>query len=170
MTPTAGLNEGVEIIVGKKASSEKAADLPTVLVATIDPDIRGGLAELFSGFSLNAIFLNTVEAAKEMLAKKKIAACLCGFWLQDGTYRELVRFIRRERLQAPLIIVSAPSCPDNYRDYLAAANLGTLDFLSHPYRRSELEKMLQLAATIGSEILQKGTTPVAPPFGAKEAA
>jgi len=168
MTPTLGLNEGAEIILGKNdGGSEKTRDLPTILVATIDPDIRAGLTDLFAGFSLNAIWLNTVEAAKEMLAKKKVTACLCSFWLQDGTYRELVRHIRRERLRAPLIIVSAPSCPNDYSEYLAAANLGTLNFLSHPYRRSELERMLRLAATVGSEILQNV---VSPSYGAKEAA
>lgn len=115
---------------------------PTILVATTDQEIRNGLAEVLEEFSLDAIWLQGVEAAKNLLAKQRVSACLCGFWLQDGTYRELVRHIRRERAEIPIIIVSAPACPDQYRDYLAGINV---DFLSHPYRKSDLERMLKSA-------------------------
>jgi FixJ family two-component response regulator len=50
--------------------------------------------------------------------------------------------LRRERIDIPAIIVSAPATPHEYRDYLAAMNLGTLDFLSYPYQKSDFERML----------------------------
>jgi DNA-binding NtrC family response regulator len=124
---------------------DRSPEQPNVLIATIDPEIHVGLTKLFQSFSLNTIWLRGVESAKSELARAKIAACFCGFWLQDGTYRELVRHIRRERLNIPVIIVSAPACPDEYHDYLSAINLGALDFLSHPYEKRELERMLRLA-------------------------
>ncbi len=115
-----------------------------VLIATADPEIYSGLSELFQSFSLNAVWVKGVEAAKRVLISEKIVACLCGFWLQDGTYRELIRHLRRGRRRIPAIIVSAPDCPGEYRDYLAAAKIGALDFLSHPYKKSDLIKMLSL--------------------------
>lgn len=118
---------------------------PTILIATVTPEIRNDLNDLLQAFSLNTIWLKGVEAAKNVLAKEKIIACLCGFWLQDGTYRELVRHIRRENMEIPVILVSEPECPHAYRDYLAAMNIEALDFLTHPYKQSELEGMLQLA-------------------------
>jgi DNA-binding NtrC family response regulator len=121
------------------------ADRPMILIATVAPEICAELKELLKPFSFNTIWTKGVEGAKSMLAKEKIVACLCGFWLQDGTYRELVRHIRRENLDIPLILVSEPDCPQGYRDYLAALNIGALDFLSHPYRKSDLEGMLGLA-------------------------
>ena len=121
------------------------ASTPTILIATVAPEICGDLKELLKTFSFNTVWTKGVEAAKSMLAKQKVVACLCGFWLQDGTYRELVRHIRRETLDIPLILVSEPDCPQGYRDYLAALNIGALDFLSHPYRKSDLEAMLGLA-------------------------
>jgi DNA-binding NtrC family response regulator len=140
------LNEKVESILRKRSekNSKASCEPPTILVATADPEIRSGLSELFQEFSVNAIWLSGVEAAKRILAKEKVSACMCGFWLQDGTYRELVRHIRRGRVEIPVILVSAPACPDEYRDYLSAINIGALDFLSHPYRKSELERMLWL--------------------------
>ena len=121
-----------------------AAERSTVLIVTADPEIRGGLRELFRAFSLNAIWLTGVEAAKSVLSRERISACLCGFWFQDGTYRELVRHIRRQKPEVPLIIVSAPGCPLEYRAYLAAMNIEALNFLPYPYRKSDLEGMLRL--------------------------
>jgi DNA-binding NtrC family response regulator len=147
MTRAAQLTDGVESSLGPSSEIdvEQVSSRPIVLVATIDPEIRSGLTELFQGFSFNTIWSKGVEGAKSTLYKERIAACLCGFWLQDGTYRELVRHIRRKRMEIPVIIVSTPACPHEYRDYLAALNIGAIDFLCHPYRKSDLERMLWLA-------------------------
>ena len=147
MNPAAVLKEKVEGMLGLKsaACADHSSERPTILIATIDPQIHSGLADLFEAFSLNTIWLKGVEAAKAALSRERVAACLCGFWLQDGTYRELVRHIRRGRVEIPVVIVSAPDCPHEYRDYLAALNIGALDYLCHPYRKSELERILLLA-------------------------
>jgi DNA-binding NtrC family response regulator len=128
--------------------------IPTILIATVAPEICSDLKELLQTFSFNIIWTKGVEAAKSMLAKERVVACLCGFWLQDGTYRELVRHVRRESLEIPVILVSEPACPREYRDYLAAINIGALDFLSHPYRKSDLEGMLGFAT--GQQSLAMG--------------
>jgi DNA-binding NtrC family response regulator len=118
---------------------------PTVLIATIDTEIREALADLLETASINAIWVGSVGGVKTLVARERIAACLCGFWLQDGTYREVIRHLRRERTDVPAIIVSAPACPQEYRDYLAAMNLGALDFLCYPYQQSDFERMLESA-------------------------
>jgi DNA-binding NtrC family response regulator len=151
------LKNRVESILRKKPEMavEHAADWPTLLIATIDPEIRSGLSELFQGFSLNTIWREGVEAAKNVLASERIAACLCGFWLQDGTYRELIRHIKRVKGEIPVIIVSPPACPHEYRDYLAAINIGALDFLCHPYRKSDLESMLRSAIQTSTRVMRQ---------------
>jgi DNA-binding NtrC family response regulator len=118
---------------------------PTVLVATVDPEIREGLIDLLEMASINAIWVGSVEDVKTLAAKERIVACLCGFWLQDGTYREVIRHLRRERMDIPAIIVSTPACPQEYGNYLAAMNLGALDFLCYPYQQSDFERMLESA-------------------------
>ena len=134
-----------------RAQFRGAPNRSTVLIATVDPEIRVGLADLLEISSINAIWVGSVEDVKTVVARERIAACLCGFWLQDGTYREVIRHLRRERLDIPTIIVSAPACPQEYRDYLAAMNLGTLDFLCHPYQQSDFERMLE--SVIGTNVL-----------------
>jgi len=147
-----------------KAKSEKkpkilsdnltpGTDRPTILIATVAPEMCQDLKELLEAFSFKTIWAKGVGAAKSMLAREKIVACLSGFWLQDGTYRELVRHIRRENLDIPVILVSEPDYPQEYRDYLAALNIGALDFLSHPYRKSDLEEMLGLVTAPGTLVV-----------------
>jgi DNA-binding NtrC family response regulator len=146
------LRERVESYFTRKSvkSIKRTPGRPTVLIATIDTEIREALADLLEMASINAIWVGSVEDVKTIVARERIAACLCGFWLQDGTYREVIRHLRRERLDIPAIIVSAPSCPQEFRDYLAAMNLGTLEVLCYPYQKSEFERVLESAISAHS--------------------
>jgi DNA-binding NtrC family response regulator len=157
MNPAVVLRERVESNFMRKSvtSIQRTPGRPTVLIATIDTEIREALAALLEIASLNAIWVGSVEDVKTLVTREGIAACLCGFWLQDGTYREVIRHLRRERMDIPAIIVSAPSCPQEYRDYLAAMNLGALDFLSYPYQKSEFERMLESAITAHSRSIRE---------------
>jgi hypothetical protein len=44
-----------------------------------------------------------------------------------------------------MIIVCAPTCPQEYRDYLAALNIRAFDIISYPYHRFDLERILDSA-------------------------
>jgi DNA-binding NtrC family response regulator len=152
MNPTVVLNSKTEVVSKNRAGGDAGeGSRPTVLIASVAPEICHELKKLLEAFSVNAIWSKGVEATKRVLAKEKVAACLCGFWLQDGTYRELVRHIRRANKEIPVILVSDPDCPHEYRDYLAAMNIGAVDFLAHPYRKSDLEGMLGLATSSSSQ-------------------
>jgi DNA-binding NtrC family response regulator len=147
MNPVLVLNERIENNSTHKATqaSAKSLDSQTILIATIDPDIRTALSELLDGAGINGIWVSSVKDVKAFIARQRISACFCGFWLQDGTYREIIQHLRRERMDIPAIIVSAPTCPQEFRDYLAAVNLGALDVLSYPYEQSDFERMLEFA-------------------------
>jgi hypothetical protein len=47
--------------------------------------------------------------------------------------------------------VCAPECPHEYRDYLAALNIRAFDFICHPYRRTDLERILHAAIGLRNE-------------------
>jgi DNA-binding NtrC family response regulator len=158
MNPTFALNGKTENLPARKSKTGRkwSPGRPVVLIATIDAEIREGLADLLENSSINAIWVGSVKDVKSIVGKERIAACLCGFWLQDGTYREVIRHLRRERLDIPAIIVSGPSCPQQYRDYLAAMNLGTLDFLSYPFQKSDFEKMVAPAIASKGGLEEEG--------------
>ena len=125
-----------------------APEAPTILVASSDSLVSDSLVRLLEPYPINTVWVKGLADAKVWFASDRIAACLCGFWLEDGSCREFVKQTKRESSEIPVIIVSSPACENEYREYLAAMNTGALDFLCYPYRRLELERMLRLAITM----------------------
>ncbi|MFZ0856627.1 MAG: hypothetical protein WAN10_07220 [Candidatus Acidiferrales bacterium] len=115
------------------------------MIATRDLEVRDALTGILEGQGLEIESVKGVEAAKGLLAASSVAACLCGFGLEDGTYKDLVKHARRQTPGVPVVIVSTPSCGNEYREYLAAMNAGAFDFLCHPYQRHEVERILRVA-------------------------
>lgn len=152
MSPAAALKERATGSFKRRAITaiQHTPGRPTVLIATIDPEIQEALTQLLERSSINAIWVGSVEDVKTVIARENVAACLCGFWLQDGTYREVIRHLRRERMDTPAIIVSSPTCPQEFRDYLAVMNLESLHFLCYPYERADFEKILAPAVKSAS--------------------
>jgi DNA-binding NtrC family response regulator len=125
-----------------KLSFSKTAN---ILLATTDSEIRHTISELLQGYKINTMLATGLEEIKSAVAKNEIAACFCGFWLVDGTYRDVVRHLRIQSAEIPVVIVCEPACPHEYRDYLAALKIRAFDFLCYPYRRFDMERILHSA-------------------------
>ena len=125
--------------------SEPAIAQPTVLVAAVDPAITDSMRDLLQMYPLRTLWAKGVREVRTLLEKENVTACFCGFWLVDGTYRDLVRLLKRQPVEIPAIIVCEPACPNEYRDYLAALNIRAFDFICHPYRKADMERILQAA-------------------------
>ncbi len=121
---------------------------PTIVLATIDPQIRQSMSELLQGYKINTLWTTGIEDVRSAIAKDDVMACFCGFWLVDGTYRDVVRHLKQQRAEIPMVIVCAPGCPQEYRDYLAALNIRAFDFICHPYRQMDLERILDSAVAL----------------------
>lgn len=115
----------------------------TILVATAEPAVSASMRDLLEAYPLRTIWARGVDEVRSALSRESVDACFCGFWLIDGTYRDVVRHLKRQPAEIPAIVVCSPSCPQEYRDYLAALNLRVFDFLYHPYRRMDLERILR---------------------------
>ncbi|MFZ0581356.1 MAG: response regulator [Candidatus Acidiferrales bacterium] len=126
---------------------QEIPDAPMVLVAALDWQVRSGLSAVLTSFAINTEWVSSVAEATRVLDAKDVSACLCGYWLEDGTFKDLARHIRRSTAKIPVIAVSAPACRNEYRDYLAAMNIGAFEFLCHPYQKSDLERVLRQAIT-----------------------
>jgi len=121
---------------------------PSILIATTDPEIRSHMMELFHHYQITTLWASGLEEIKSAVAKSDVAACFCGFWLVDGTYRDVVRHLKCRRPEIPVVIVCAPACPQEYRDYLAALNIRAFDFMCYPYRSTDLERILNSAIAL----------------------
>jgi DNA-binding NtrC family response regulator len=120
----------------------------SVVLATTDDKILDGMNSLLSAYRLNTILAKRVDEVRAALAEPDVLACFCGFWLVDGTYRDVARALKNRHAGVPMIIVCSPDCPQEYRDYLAGLNIRAFDFLCHPYRNSDFEHILESAAAL----------------------
>jgi DNA-binding NtrC family response regulator len=134
--------------------------VPSILMATTDSEISHTMTELLRSYAVNTVWASGMEEVKSALATQSVAACFCGFWLVDGTYRDVVRHLKRQYAEIPVIIVCAPTCPHEYRDYLAALNIRAFDFMCHPYRRTDLERILNSAIAFRDQRPQTPTSAV----------
>jgi DNA-binding NtrC family response regulator len=120
----------------------------TILLATVDPEIRASMSGLLDSYRVKAVSVTRLEELRLALTRETISACFCGFWLVDGTYRDVVRQLRRQPNEIPVIVLCGPGCSEEYRDYLAALNIRAFDYLCHPYRRADLERILHSAVSV----------------------
>ena len=151
--PRAANSNGTSVS-GHEPVVEPALAHLTILVATAEPAISASMRDLLGAYPLRTIWARGVDEVRSALSRQNVDACFCGFWLIDGTYRDVVRHLKRQPVEIPAIVVCAPSCPQEYQDYLAALNLRAFDFLCHPYRRMDLERILR--ATISKRGLSLG--------------
>ncbi len=114
-----------------------------VLLATTDLEIRHSIGDLLHGYKIKTLLATGLEEIKSALTRNDIAACFCGFWLVDGTYRDVVRYLRLQRAEIPVIVVCARNCSQEFRDYLTALNIRACDFISYPYQDIDMERILQ---------------------------
>lgn len=109
-------------------NSKPGPGLPTIIVATI---VRRSI-RAFETFSTHFQSKRNGQRAPQgldLVSRGQVSVCLCGFWLEDGTYREPVKEVQREARANPVLMVS------EYRDYLAAMSAGAFDFICVPIGR-----------------------------------
>ena len=147
MNPAVVLKQRAEGNTIKKSAgySQKPSGRPTVLIAASDPEIREALANMMLYQPLHTIWVDRVEDAKSIMVTMRIATCFCGLWLQDGTYREIVRHLRREQSDIPIVIVSGPTSPIEHEVYLSAMNIGAFDCICYPFQQTHFDAILESA-------------------------
>lgn len=158
VVPSAGVGYGASKssreLSSHTDSEQKSLQSRAVLLATADLEIRGNLDELLQSYGMKTLFASGMEEIKSALSKGNVAACFCGFWLVDGTFRDVVRHLKRQSDEIPVIIVCPPACPHEYESYLAALNIRAFDFMPHPYRRSDVERILNFTASSHNKLVQ----------------
>lgn len=117
----------------------------TAVIATRDAGIRKALSEILDRCGIRAEFACGFAALADLFAAKGPAVCLCGFALEDGTYRDVVKFCKRRSPEVPVIIASTSDSANEYDEYLASMNAGAFDFLCYPYEKREVQRILRLA-------------------------
>jgi DNA-binding NtrC family response regulator len=132
---------------------------PAVLIATVDPQLRDGLAELLQQFCLRTIWVKSVADAKHWLAIDNVAVCLCGLWLEGSTCSDLVESLTDPAEEIPVIIAtSASAFASEYQHHLAALNIGAFEVICYPCSAGEFQKTLELAMKVHFQSMAHSST------------
>jgi DNA-binding NtrC family response regulator len=142
-----GSNQTLErsLNAGSPTALMKTLRRPNLLIATIDSEVRNSLFELLGTYAVHTIWAKGMGEIKSSLAGENVAACFCSFWLLDGTYRDILRYVKRQQAEIPLIVLCPQACSQEHQEYLAALNIHAFDYICYPYRREDLEKVLPAA-------------------------
>jgi DNA-binding NtrC family response regulator len=163
---TGGVGQTQQVPAAPIVDLKQALKRCTLLIASIDDQIRDSISELLEAYGVNTIWAKRMEEIKSGLTSENIAACFCGFWLVDGTYRDIVRYVRRRQAEIPLIVVCPPACPQEQYESLAALNIRAFDFIRHPYRRQDMERVLHAALPFCARSSEVAAASGIPPHGA----
>ena len=110
-----------------------------VLIALADPASRRALSTLLSQHDAEPVFAMSMREARAVLAHEPVALVVCEDSLRDGSYRDLLPVARAAKGDVPVVVTSRT---DNPEEYLEAMKLGAFDFVSEPFSRAELDRIV----------------------------
>ena len=111
----------------------------SVLVACNDCGSRFALASILAGLGFDLVFASSVDQARAVLLGRPIRLVFCEDILPDGSFRDVLRTLRRAGSRVPLVVCSLLGEMD---EYLEAMDLGAFDFIAPPFRPAELESII----------------------------
>ncbi len=114
----------------------------SVLVASSDPEHQRAFGRLLEQCGLEPMYVTTVRAAAETFNRHRVALAFCADALPDGTFRDILDVARRAGAGVPVVIASRL---DDTSEYVEAMSLGAFDFIASPFRRAEVEWIVNRA-------------------------
>jgi DNA-binding NtrC family response regulator len=111
-------------------------------VASSDPVVRGDLFRLAADCGIPALPIPSAREVLAVLACNPVTLVVCATQLEDGTFGDLLRDIRRAGLRVPVVVAAGPDLQTEFQQFLEALHLGAYGFLCFPYRRLEFERVL----------------------------
>jgi DNA-binding NtrC family response regulator len=113
-----------------------------VAVVTSDVAIQASMVELLQECSLKPELASGIAELKSICAGAPPIACLCGFELADGSFRDAVEWLDAQPVQIPVIMVSPPSVSKTPECFVDSVKAGALATICYPYRLNDVQIML----------------------------
>lgn len=120
------------------------ADHP-ILLASSNPKVRGELFRVIQECRCMARFASSIRGVQAVLVREPVSLVICGFGLDDGTYRDVLHSVGRGGFRVPVVVASDPDSRAEFDHFLRALHHGAFDFLCFPYRWYELRTILERA-------------------------
>lgn len=115
---------------------------PQILVLDDEKNIRKILTAMLSAENYQAVEVSTLGEAKAVLREKDIQVVLSDLRLEREDGLTLLKWLREEGFNIPVIILTAHGSIDSAVD---AMKQGAFDYLSKPFNRQELLRVIEKA-------------------------
>lgn len=118
------------------------ANVPRVLIALATPEARTAISRALPTSGLDPVFTSSVRELRSILSQESVDVVICEDRLNDGDYRDVLNVMASRLRRVPVVVASHV---DDTREYLEAMKLGAFDFIAAPYRRAEVEWIIEHA-------------------------
>jgi two-component system response regulator PilR (NtrC family) len=115
---------------------------PSVLIVDDEPDIRELLAMTIRRMGFEALCAADLEAARNLLAKRRFDFCLTDMKLPDGTGLQLIEHLQSRPDAPPVAVITAFGSVDLAIESMKA---GAFDFLTKPIDLERLRALVKNA-------------------------
>jgi DNA-binding NtrC family response regulator len=110
-----------------------------ILVACSDPARRCALVETLAQFGLEPVIAADMSEVRAVFSQHPLHLVICEDGLPEGGFREVLRLAIAVGSEVPVVVCSSLGEMDQY---VEAMELGAFDFIAPPYRRREVEFIL----------------------------
>src|SRR5450631_504429 len=107
-----------------------------VLIASSDTKNRNAIRAVLAEAGINTICASTVKETQEALASTPVSIVICDRELPDGSFKDLLHLAKKER---PEVLVVVTSCTADWKESVAAKQLGVFEVIPSPCQRSNVE-------------------------------
>ncbi len=132
---------------GKNAQKRKRIVNETVLVVDDEERIRSSLRGILSDEGFRVVDTAEAPAVMDLIQRESPALVLLDVWMPDIDGIELLRRIKSEQPEVPVIMISGHA---NIQSAVAATKLGAADFIQKPFSVSGLLASISRALDGGS--------------------
>src|SRR5574341_487361 len=117
-----------------------------VLLVSSDPANLRTLKRVLEECHLKPVCCSSVSDARAQLARRRVPLVFCETVLADGSYRDVLGVADTSESK---VVVASPS--GDTGEYMEAMALGAFDYVSSPYRHSEVEWIVShVEETVGT--------------------
>jgi DNA-binding NtrC family response regulator len=107
-----------------------------VVIASSDIENLKSIRAVLAEDGLSTICASTVKETQDALVSTPVSIIICDRQLPDGSFKDLLHLAKKER---PEVLVVVTSRIDDWKEKVAAKQLGAFEVISSPCQRSNVE-------------------------------
>jgi DNA-binding NtrC family response regulator len=110
-----------------------------ILIISCRPENRKMLMRVFEGLPIDSYSASTIAQAREALDARPFSVIFCEERLSDGSYRDLLQFVRASSEATRFVVML---CTGEWEEYLEALRLGAEEVLRCPLQPTDIDLAL----------------------------